>query len=238
MKLSAKQVKQIVDQEINKVLNENMNRREFCKMAAGTAAFFSLGCQEYELSHVDDDNTENMQLPECVQNVDFSDYDNPEAWPKPLDSFKQEFAGKKYVEVFVSQKPSSEGFNTVELNKQPGLIVKFHNIPAESPSLEDVLGISDQEIEYQYTGYDGEQRVLSTIFICFPIINDMVYLNLYNAGYFYGGQDEGLPWHEFSMKPEKLIKQDEYRSGELKQCYDAYEAYLFGPIRPDKQEVP
>lgn len=238
MQPTKQQIKLIVDQEINNVLDENMDRRQFCKLAAGTAAFFQLGCQEYELSHVTDDNTENMQLPECVQNVHFSDYDNAEAWPKPLESFKQEFEGKQYVEVFVSGNPASVGFDTVALNQQPGLIVKFHNIPAESPSLEDVLGMSDEEIESSYTGYDKTQRVLSTIFLCFPILENMVYLNHYNAGYFYRGQDEGLPWYEFSMRPQKLVKQDEYRRGELKQCYDAYEAYLFGPIRPEQQELP
>ena len=224
MLLTKSQIKLIVDQEINKSLNENMDRRHFCKVAAGTAAFFSAGCQEYEFSHVTDDNTENMQLPECVQNCYFNDYDNPDAWPKEVGQFSQQFEGEKYIDATHTGNAAAFGFGAFEGIE--ALVVAFHNVPAESPSLEEVINMSDDDIGL----YWSDERVLNTVEICFLIRDGMVYLNEYH----YKGDDV---WK--NARPYFLIQGDDYhRRSDLKQCRDAYKAYLFGPIRPEQQETP
>ncbi len=239
MKLTREQLKRIAEQEVAKLMNENISRRELCKNAAlaGTAAWLGAGCElEYDMGHVSDQNLENMQLPECVQNCYFNDYDNPDAWPKPLEQFSQQFEGEKYIETIVSSDLSKMGFNT--FSGLSGLVVLFHNVPAESPSLEEVMQMSDEEIEARYTHFDGNEAILSTVEVCFLMKDNMLYLNPYQPGspYYPEGQSE----ERFrNARPESLISQDHYRRrGDLKQCRDAYEAYLYGPIRKDKQEAP
>jgi hypothetical protein len=234
VKLTRHQIKRIVDQEINKSLNESMNRRQFCKVAAGTAAFFSAGCQEYEFSHVADDNTENMQLPECVQNCYYNDYDNPESWPKEIEQFTQQFEGEKFVDVTITGDLSKFGQN--DYQGIPALVVAFHNVPAESPSLEEVLHMDDSYAN----SYWSDDKVLMTVELYFLIKDNMIYFNDRQPG---GPHDperqhdnygEGMP--NFSIQGDAYVRGR--RSSQLKQCRDAYEAYLFGPIRKDKQEAP
>ena len=236
MYLTRKQIRKIVDQEIDKALNENMDRRQFCKVAAGTAAFFSAGCQEYEIGHLADDNAENMQLPECVQNCYFDDFDNPDAWPKQVDQFAKQFEGKKYIDTFESSDVSTVGFNTY--SGISGFVVMFHNVPEESPSLEEVLQLNDEEIETYYTRFDDSEAILSTVEICFLMKDNMLYLNQYQPGGPHnpnGQSDERFR----KARPNILISQDHYnRRADLRQCRDAYKAYLYGPIRPEKQETP
>lgn len=234
MKLTKKQIEKIVDQEINKTLDESMNRRQFCKVAAGTAAFFSAGCQEYEFSHVADDNAENMQLPECVQNCYYNDYDNPAAWPKEIDQFTQQFEGENFIDVAVTQDASK--FGKHDYAGFPTLVVAFHNVPMESPSLEEVLHMNN---DYAETYWDDD-NVLMTVEFYFLIKDNMIYFNKRQPGGpyepEYQSSDYGDRYPDFSIQGDAYVRGP--RSSELKQCRDAYRAYLFGPIRRDKQEAP
>ena len=177
-----------------------------------------------------------MQLPECVQNCDFPDYDNPDAWPKPVKQFQDSFKDRKSTETVLSNDVSKMGFRSYP--GIPGLVVLFHNVPAESPSLEEVLELTDEEIEDYYTLLDGSDAILSTIEICFLMKDNMLYLNRYQPG----APTEEIIQNEDAFRTgrlDRLISQDYYNTrGDLKRCRDAYEAYLYGPIRKDKQEAP
>jgi len=234
MRLTKEQLRKIAKQEVDKLMNENISRRELCKNAAlaGTAAWIGAGCElEYDIGHLSDQNVENMQLPECVQNCYYNDYDNPRAWPKELDQFTQQFEGEKFIDVAVTEDASTFGQHSFAGMR--ALIVGFHNVPMESPSLEEVLHVDDAYAET----YWNNENVLLTVEVCFLIKDNMIYFNAYQPG---GPYDPEIQTPDYGNKmPDFTIQGDAYfQRSDLKQCLDAYKAYLFGPIRPEQQEAP
>ena len=179
MRLTKAQLKRIVDQEIDKMMNENISRRELCKNAAmvGGAAWITSGCSmDYDIGHLSDQNVENMQLPECVQNCYYNDYDYPRAWPKELDPFTQQFEGEKFIDVVVTEDAST--FGQHDFAGMRALVVGFHNVPMESPSIEEVLHMDG---DYAATYWDDE-KVLMTVEVCFLIKDNMIYFNAFKPG--------------------------------------------------------
>jgi len=236
MKITSEQLRFIIKEEIDRVL-EDISRREFCKIAGTTAAGLAVGCQDYDLSDVDLDKPEGF--PSCVQGVYFQPGSNVAEWEGgyPMDRFLAQFTNQEYT--IVTEDANADAFGFRNYSAPEVTIVQFHNVPEFSKSWEETLGLPSDFVASKYELSDGSYAYLSTVTIAFPRAatgsEERIFMNEQQYAFEINNDDWGLGWAEKSKPFDLVVDQDAYTGtggtnpgstpGDLRACRDAFKRY-------------
>jgi len=237
MRITSKQLRVIITEEIKRVL-EDISRREFCKMAGTSTAALAMGCHDYDLSDVDLEKPEGF--PACVQGVYFEPGLNTDEWEGgyPVDRFLAQFTNQEYT--VVTEDASADAFGFRRMDDIPEVVVvQFHNVPEFSKSWEETLGLPPNYVAYHYKLVDGNYAYLSTVTLAFPVTavgeEKRVLMNRDQYAFEVEGQDWGSNWATKENIFNLIIDQDAYTTtqgvnpgaslGDLTACRDAFKRY-------------
>jgi len=163
MKLLKEQIREIILEELLKVLDE-INRRDFLKGAAAMcAAGVSSACEtENELNRIIAKNERGFDYPDCVLHPKIEPDLNDSIWKdQVLDFHNQEYVGIIELTDFMSQ-PSFDHESIHVEEDGEYLTVKFANVPKDAEILRfmHILTgerfLDDQEIEDIFDTPQGE----------------------------------------------------------------------------------
>ena len=184
MKLLKEEIKKIIREELEKLLNE-INRRDFLKGAAAMCAMgVQAACkQDYELHNTPSRNLDGMEPPDCLGKINLifrhHDFEN--------GGIPEDFFIENYKEL--------ESDGTVEVTKNTGqevgaanddrishtIRVLFKSVPEASTSW-DEYGLRDRLQSWIDNDggpfhLQGEPFLIRSFAFHFPVANGMVYAN-------------------------------------------------------------